>query len=940
VNKPAPRKRLPVHPSLEHLQKQAKRLAKQDPALKLSEAQQRLARDYGCKNWAELSRVVEAMRQGGDQLANVKREIGPLPKAARDVNMPEVRRLLEEGNYLPLDLDRALAHALWYGPPSTWPARKEIADLAMEYGADPDAQYGSNYGPTVFGTGECIQPEGLQYLVDAGADVTFAPIETKYGKLCPLDHILGTYARGENERKHRYIDILLKHGGFIPGTVTPPILAIHRGDTVKLAELLEGDPDLAGKRFPDMPYGNIGLQGGTLLHCAVEFGEMNCVKLLLDHHADINAKSTVIDGIGGQTPIFHAISSMGDFNVPLLEYLIGRVGQWIDWSVKATFLLHGKAIEEPVTPMEYALRGVKEAEVNTAKKRELELLRRADRKEQVKEAIRGGDLEKVTQLLDAHPEFLDVELWPVTVYEAKSLPVTKLLLERRLDPNQCSAPRLPLHLAVYQVLPEIVEALVRGGADADRVNKLGERPLELLDAYEPRPVGDPEVGRIKEILVQAGARMDFLSAVRMGDVPLLEKLLAAGEVIPPSALHAAARSGRVEVARLLLAHGANPDEINAKKNTPLWFAAQSPAKPASNRIAVMKLLLDAGADIHRRCEDGTTVLHFAAWRGPVEEVEFLLSRGARNWLTDDRGKKPLDYAQEKSVAADKEEIVALFSAPRVKDPNFKAALRAMEAGDLEGVKRILAEHPYLATARAEEEGWFAGPYFKHPYLLEFVAENPIRTGKLPGNICAIAQVVVDAFNHKGHKEHKGEAITKTLGLVASGSVARECGVQVSLLELLVKNGADATEGLNAAVMNGEMQAAEAMLRLGAKPDLVAAAGLGLKERLVELLDAAGEVPKERLGAILAAAIRHGHWNTAEVILDRGFPLDEEVQQSGTALHHAAWSGHRDICERLIARGADLKRKDRQWQGTAADWARHGGHAGLAEWLSREIQMSS
>ena len=91
-----------------------------------------------------------------------------------------------------------------------------------------------------------------------------------------------------------------------------------------------------------------------------------------------------------------------------------------------------KAIEEAATPMEYALHGVKEAEASAAKKRELELLRRADQKEQVKAAIRGGDLEKVTRLLDAHPEFLDVELWPVTVYQAKSLPVTKLLLERGL----------------------------------------------------------------------------------------------------------------------------------------------------------------------------------------------------------------------------------------------------------------------------------------------------------------------------------------------------------------------------------------------------------------------------------------------------------------------------------------------------------------------------
>jgi len=235
------------------------------------------------------------------------------------------------------------------------------------------------------------------------------------------------------------------------------------------------------------------------------------------------------------------------------------------------------------------------------------------------------------------------------------------------------------------------------------------------------------------------------------------------------------------------------------------------------------------------------------------------------------------------------------------------------------MKRILAEHPYLATAQAEEEGWYAGPYFKHPYLLEFVAENPIRTGKLPANICDIARVVIDAIKREGREGRKGgEILGKTLGLVASGSVARECGVQVPLLELLVKAGADPTAGLHAAVMHGEM----------------AAAGLGLKEKLVELLDATGEVPRKKLGDALATAIRHGRWNTAEVILDRGFPLDEELMQSGTALHHAAWSGHREICGRLIARGADVKQKDCQWHGTAVDWARHGGHAGVAEWLGR------
>ena len=89
-----------------------------------------------------------------------------------------------------------------------------------------------------------------------------------------------------------------------------------------------------------------------------------------------------------------------------------------------------------------------------------------------------------------------------------------------------------------------------------------------------------------------------------------------------------------------------------------------------------------------------------------------------------------------------------------------------------------------------------------PISMEFVPENPVRTRKLPRNVCKIAQAIIDAGASP-------EAIDKTLGLAASGSVPRECGVQTELLELLaVRNGADATHGLNGAIDEGEWSAAE------------------------------------------------------------------------------------------------------------------------------------
>lgn len=304
------RKKLPINPSLEHLQKQAKRLVKLSPALQLAAAQHQVAQAYGFKNWAELARAVEAMVKGGP--ASDGKRYEPLPAAARagtgSGDFAELRRLLQEADFTPLDLDQALAHVLWYGPDSTWEARKQMAIELLAQGADPNAQYGGGrYGPIIFGAAECLKPEALQFLIDAGADVKAPPVETKYGPQCVLSNVLGNYARGANDRKHQCINVLLQHGAFVPSEVAPAMLAIHRGDLAALDAAIAADPGLVTKRFPQMPFGNIALSGATLLHCAAELGEAAAVLLLLLRGADINATAEVVDGVGGQTALFHAI---------------------------------------------------------------------------------------------------------------------------------------------------------------------------------------------------------------------------------------------------------------------------------------------------------------------------------------------------------------------------------------------------------------------------------------------------------------------------------------------------------------------------------------------------------------------------------------------------------------------------------------------------------
>ncbi len=879
------------------------------------------------------------MSRGADQLTDVKAEMQPLPEAARAVDVEVIRKILLDGSFTPHDLDKALAHALWYGEDGTWEERRVLADLLIEHGADPDGQYGSNYGPIVFGTGECLQPQSLQYLIEAGADVTFSRVPTKYGPVCLMDTVLGTYVRGQNPRKHRCIDILLANNAYIPPEITPPILAVHRGDAQGLAKTLDADRGLVSRRFPDMPYGNIELRGATLLHCAVEFGEIECVEELLKRHADINVKADVIDGLGGQTPIFHSINTNGDGGFYMLEYLTNRVGPSIDMSVRATWRALGENQTKPMTPLEY---GESAATGETRKWRskineELVILRALDYAEQINAAILRGEVTAVSALLDEHPTLLTPALWPVAIYEAKSAVVTRLLLDRGLNPNECSAPRLPLHLAVYQCLPEIVEMLIAAGADVNRRNPLGETPLDLLDAYEPRPEGDPDSTRIRAGLLRAGAVEDIDSIIRGGDTSHLRQMLetdpalALGDPELGGPLFVAARSARVEATRLLIEFGANPNKLNGKGNTPLWFAAHSPAQPATDRIAVMTLLLDAGADIHCRCEDGSTALHFAAWRGPIEVVEFLLSRGARSWVVDDSDQTPLDYAR-KGTAPDRDAIIRIFTEVRILDPIFRQAVDAIDTGSVEMLRDLLKRHPKLVHERAEEEGWFAGVYFRHPTLLHFVANNPYRRKTMPPRILESAEVILDA-GADIHAKTETEEECRVIGLVASCEPARRDGVQIPLIELLVSRGADPSTGLDPAIIHGEMEAVRALLRLGAKHTLMSASAMGDGEALAHHL-ALAPTETSRFNALFAAA-RFGRITSVEKLLDSGISVDspnEAHPYAPTVLHQAAWFGQRELAGWLLENGADPTIRDRQFSGTPAGWASHGGHPTLAKFL--------
>jgi hypothetical protein len=260
---------------------------------------------------------------------------------------------------------------------------------------------------------------------------------------------------------------------------------------------------------------------------------------------------------------------------------------------------------------------------------------------------------------------------------------------------------------------------------------------------------------------------------------------------------------------------------------------------------------------------------------------------------------------------------------RIEDPVFRHAVDLIDAGDAAGLQAYLKQHPQLVRQHVVFDG---GNYFRNPTLLEFIAENPIRHGRLPENILAVTEVVLDAGAEQA-------ALVETLGLVATGRVARECAVQIPLIELLCGRGAEPDGALQAAIGHGEFEAAEALLGRGARVNLTVAAALGRVEEVRGLIPAADNEDRHRA---LAAAAQFGHVAIVRLLLDAGEDPNRYnpvgFHSHSTPLHQAALAGHEEAVRLLIERGARVDLRDVLWKGTPADWAHHEGKTDMEAYL--------
>ena len=372
---------LPDRPNLRHLRDQAKEMVRSGEVPSHADALFRIARLYGFASWPRLRAHVESLEETGrlkqaidaNDLDTVQGMMtgnpslhaaplgygknGPLTWVAEcripweppgRTRLAMAQWMIDHGSDVHQGGDGPLMRAALRGD------RIPMMELLVANGADVNAAWGGHF-PIIFAPCETVNAQALRWLLDNGAD----PMCEGYPERgTALDYVIGTYSRSEDLGE--CIAMLLA-AGCTTRRGSPAVLAILRGRIDHLAGLLASDPGLVHRRFAELDFGStagrrLTLRGATLLHVAAEYGNVDATRLLLESGADVNARTDLdAAGMGGQTPIFHAVSQYRDWGLGVARLLVERGA---DLAVRALLPGDYERADEFVesTPLSYAMR--------------------------------------------------------------------------------------------------------------------------------------------------------------------------------------------------------------------------------------------------------------------------------------------------------------------------------------------------------------------------------------------------------------------------------------------------------------------------------------------------------------------------------------------------------------------------------------------------------
>jgi len=350
-------------------------------------------------------------------------------------------------------------------------------------------------------------------------------------------------------------------------------------------------------------------------------------------------------------------------------------------------------------------------------------------------------------------------------------------------------------------------------------------------------------------------------------------------------LHVASKQGHVEVARVLLDHGACMTAPDMYQRTPLHCASNH------GHVDLTRFLLEQGANVSAKTPFWSTPLHLASSNGHFDLMRFLVSHGADVSAKDKVRRTPLHLllCHYRRVDSDLVRFLVEHGADvsaRDKDQLTPLHLVSEYGHDVD-LARLLVERGVDVSAKNKHEN------------------TPLHLASKLGHV-NLARFLV---------ENGAESSTKNKVQRTPLHLALEKN-HVDLAWVLVEHGADASAKdkelwtpLHQALTYGHADLARSLIEHGAD---------------VSAKDNSQRTPLHR-------ASEHGHVDLARILIKRGADVSAKDKDWSTPLHCASSGGHVDLARFLVENGADVSAKDKN-RRTPLHFASSFGHGDLAEFL--------
>jgi ankyrin repeat protein len=482
------------------------------------------------------------------------------------------------------------------------------------------------------------------------------------------------------------------------------------------------------------------------MFCACIAGDLKTIKRLLKKDP-----SLVRCNYAYRTPIYFAVR---ENQVEVARFLLERGADPLGFAINDTLL--DICRDRGYAEMEKLL----EADFASAKGA-------SPKGETVAEAIRAHDLDKVRSLLDAAPE---------------------LLHEGDGGSSQ------PIHWAVMTRQLDVIDELLSRGADINAARFDGARPIQLCNGdynfrgWRDVPQDWPTTpAQTLAHLRERGAYVDICTAASIGDLERVKELLDQDPSLANrvseyvtyyigsgAPLKNAAARGHIEIVKLLLERGADPN-LPEEGIAPHGHALYSAA--ANGHYEIAKLLLEHGAYPNPEVESSADALSRAISNSDQQMIDLLCSYGAA------RAVHLLAYHGDVKTAA------AVFAAnPRLADDPDALANAAGE-GHEAFVRLMLRYQPELPK-RVVFPGWSVGAKTRelnellfqrglNPSQPDWLRTTPLHQFARKGDV-EKAELFIE---HGADLHARDEDICSTpLGWAAKFG-------QTAMVELLLKHGA-------------------------------------------------------------------------------------------------------------------------------------------------------